>query len=124
VIHLDTSFLIHGLVRGSHEDSRIQEWLRAGESLGMSAIAWAEFFCGPLGEQESGLASRVIREVASFTAEDSVTAARLFNLSGRRRGTLIDCMIAATALRSKARLATSNPADFRRFVAAGLQLSD
>jgi predicted nucleic acid-binding protein len=123
VIHLDTSFLIHGLVSGSREDSRIQVWLRAGEPLGMSVIAWAEFFCGPLGEQQSVLASRVLRDVASFTMEDSALAARLFNLSGRRRGTFIDCMIAATAIRSKAALATSNPADFQRFLSEGLELA-
>ena len=47
VIHLDTSFLIRGLVHGSAEDRRLRDWLKKGETLGMSVIAWAEFLCGP-----------------------------------------------------------------------------
>jgi len=47
----------------------------------------------------------------------------LFNRAGRRRGSLLDCMIAAIALRAGAALATANQADFRRLRAAGLRLA-
>ncbi len=101
MIHLDTSFLIHGLVPGSPEDRALRKWLEGGESLGMSTVAWTEFLCGPLAEGQREIASRVVSQRVAFLEEDSVTSARLFNETGRRRGSLIDCMIAASALRAR-----------------------
>jgi predicted nucleic acid-binding protein len=120
MIHLDTSFLIVALVRGSRQDRKLREWLRAGESLGMSTIAWAGFLCGPVEGRHVELAARVVPQRLPFEEQDAAFAARLFNQSGRRRGSLVDCMIAATALRHEAHLATNNPSDFRRLEATGL----
>jgi len=78
--------------------------------------------CGPVRPQEIELVNRIIGEPAPFDAQDAITAANLFNQSGRRRGSLVDCMIAATALRRKASLATANGEDFRRLTAAELEL--
>jgi predicted nucleic acid-binding protein len=89
----------------------------------MSAVALAELLCGPLEASHLELISRVVSERAPFLEEDAVLAARLFNESGRRRGSLMDCIIAASALRAGASLATANARDFRRFAAAGLTLS-
>jgi predicted nucleic acid-binding protein len=124
VIHLDTSFLIRALASGSPEDGSLRRWLRAGEPLAMSAIAWAEFLCGPLSEEDRSLAVAVVSERVPFTAEDAGLAARLFNESGRRRGSLVDCMIAASALNARASLATANTPDFRRLAASGLVLAE
>jgi len=63
----------------------------------MSSIAWAEFLCGPVEKNDIALAGRIVPDRQSFTDEDAEAAARLFNISGRRRGTFIDCMIAAVA---------------------------
>ena len=122
MIHLDTSFLIDALAPDSQEDTRLREWIGANQPLGMSTVAWAEFLCGPVDEAALSVASVVVGRQTRFTEEMAVIAARLFNGSGRRRGTMVDCMIAATALAEQAAIATSNPDDFRRFEAFGLGL--
>ncbi|MCY4223093.1 MAG: PIN domain-containing protein [Thiotrichales bacterium] len=123
MIHLDTSFLIGALTRGSREDTRLREWIAANEPLGMSTVAWAEFLCGPVDETALSVALVVVGRQSRFTEEMATIAARLFNGSGRRRGTMVDCMIAATALAEEAAVATSNPDDFMRFEAFGLALA-
>jgi predicted nucleic acid-binding protein len=123
LIHLDTSFLIRAIVQGSKEDRRLREWLRGGESLAMSAAAWAEFLCGPLEPGQAELAEAVVLARVPFGEEEASLAAQMFNQAGRRRGTLVDCMIGATAVRAGVALATSNPADFQRFAPSGLTLA-
>ncbi len=115
IIHLDTSFLIRALSTPSPEDRELRRWIAGGCKLAMSCLAWAEFLCGPLDPRQLALAAAIVGEAEPLVAEDSVRAAELFNASGRRRGSFIDCMIAATAIRSGARLATANRADFKRF---------
>ena len=94
-----------------------------GETCRVSAVAWAEFLCGPLGTADLEFAIRVIGRPDDFTEDHAVIAARLFNQSGRRRGTFADCMVAAAALSEGASIATANPADFHRFEALGLTLA-
>jgi predicted nucleic acid-binding protein len=122
VIQLDTSFLIRALVRRSTHDRLLREWLGTGEQLGISATAWAEFLCGPVAPRQIELAARVVPHRLAFSEAEATVTADLFNGSGRRRGSLIDCMIAATAIRLDDPLATVNPDDFRRFEKAGLKL--
>jgi predicted nucleic acid-binding protein len=122
MIHLDTGFLIRALVRNSPEDIKLRSWLGSDTQLGMSSIAWAEFLCGPVEKNDVTLAARIVPDRQSFNDQDAALAARLFNFSGRRRGTFIDCMIAAVALGVGASLATTNPDDFRRLQPTGLQI--
>jgi len=119
MIHLDTGFLIGALRRGSAEDRRLREWLARSQAIGISVVGWTEFLCGPVDAHDVELAARVVDEPVALLPGDAGMAAKLFNLAGRRRGSSNDCMIAATALRADASVATTNLADFRRFEPAG-----
>lgn len=123
MIHLDTSFLIRALLSGSPEDVALRAWLRNGLPVCASAVVWTELLCGPLTKRQADLAALVIGEPIPFGREDAALAASLFNAAGRRRGSLVDCMVAAVAIRGKAALATANEADFARFVPHGLRLA-
>ncbi len=121
MIHLDTSFLIRMLEPRSPE-ARFVETADSDELMLVSAVAWAEFLCGPLTPDDKDLALAALDGQRDCTVGDAAVAARLFNVSGRRRGSLPDCLIAAAAMQDGARLATANPRDFRRFEASGLTL--
>ena len=122
MIHLDTSFLIRALQPGSPQDQKLRSWIAEGQTLGISAVAWTEFLCGPISLFDMSLVTRVAGQRRDFSAEHAAIAARLFNESGRRRGSLTDCMIAATAIADKAAIATANESDFRQFEGFGLTL--
>jgi predicted nucleic acid-binding protein len=123
LIHLDTSFLIRALLPGSREDATLRAWLRRGLAIGASAVVWAELLCGPLSPAQGELALLVVGEPAPFGRDDAALSASLFNASGRRRGSLVDCMVAAAAIRADAALATANEADFARLLPHGLRLA-
>lgn len=123
MIHLDTNFLIGALVAGSRQDQRLRGWLAQGIAVGISSASWAEFLCGPVDEETIELANQILSPAEPFLADDAPVAARLFGLGGRRRGSLVDCMIAAMAIRVGAELATVNVSDFRRLEAGGLRLA-
>ena len=120
MIHLDTSFLIRGSVSGSTEDRALRGWVGAQEALGVSTIAWAEFLCGPYERSSLEFLINVIDRHVDFTSAHAEIAAHLFNQSGRRRGSQMDCMIAATAIAENAPIATTNERDFRQFESEGL----
>ena len=122
-IHLDTNYLIY-YASGGRDDvvEHVEAWLREGRSIHVSAMAWAEFQCGPLTVREHDLAHDMIHGVLPITLETGNLAGRLFAMSGRRPRSPADCLIAACAIQAQASLATSNHADFEPFVAHGLVL--
>jgi predicted nucleic acid-binding protein len=123
MIHLDTNFLIAALKIGSAESKKLDQWLTFKESLGISAVAWAEFRCGPLSPNDEAISKQMFPAIEPFSEQDGEQAARLFNQTGRRSRSLSDCMIAAVAIRCGAKLATINQADFQRFAQHGLLLA-
>jgi len=122
-IQLDTSFLIRALVSDSTESRALRNWLRSGQVVSISTLVWGEFLCGPLEDGVEELAGRVVRRHVSLGTDQAAAAARLFNETGRRRGSFQDCVVAATAMIAGAQLATSDLGDFERFGALGLELA-
>ena len=122
-IHLDTCFLIRALVPGTEPDLRLRQWLREGQRLCMDSIAWTEFLCGPLTPEELVLAEQIVPVRIEYSEQDARRAADFFNATGRRRGSLANCMIAASAREQGAALATTNLQDFKRFEDFGLRLA-
>lgn len=123
MIHLDTNFLVDATVPGSLAHADFRAWSAAGESFGVSTIAWAEYLCGPLDPQAEAMAKQIFPSAESLLTSDSVMAAELFNKTGRRSRSLADCLIAAVAIRCGAKLATVNTGDFQAFVQYGLALA-
>lgn len=123
MIHLDTNFLVRSLINGTPEQGAVDRWETGAMRLEVCAPAWAEFLCGPVSAREVAAATALIGPPLLFAGADAELAAELFNLGGRRRGSLVDCMVAAVAIHRGAELATANTADFRRFTARGLRLA-
>jgi predicted nucleic acid-binding protein len=123
VIHFDTNFLIQVTVAGSAAHERFRAWAATDEMLTVSSIAWAEFLCGPLDATAESMARQVFPNPEPFLSVDAALAANLFNQTGRRSRSLADCMIAAVAIRSGAKLATMNTADFQPLIKHGLTLA-
>jgi len=122
MIHLDTSFLIRSLLPGTPQGEALDRWIASGDAVGISSVAWCEFMCGPVAADGIAFALTLLGSPVPFLPDDAAVAATLFNESGRRRGSLPDCMIAAVARRAGVALATCNPDDFRRFAPPGIVL--
>ena len=123
MIHLDTNLMIDLVTTGSPHVAVIRKWLEQGEDLGCSAVAWSEFCNGPHSKAQKDAVYNVLdKQVIDFSCEMAEQASRLFHYTGRKRGSHSDCMIAATALVHRVKIATRNIADFEKFVPYGLQL--
>jgi predicted nucleic acid-binding protein len=123
MIHFDTNFLIQATVAGSPAHLQFRGWASTQEILAISSIVWAEFLCGPLDAKGESLARQIFPSPEPFLSADAALAANLFNQTGRRSRSLADCMIAAVAIRSGAKLATINTTDFQPFNKHGLVLA-
>ena len=63
MIHLDTNYLIRSLVAGTQQAAQLDSWIQSGEAISISAMAWAEFLCGPLAPGQSSAALTIIGTV-------------------------------------------------------------
>jgi predicted nucleic acid-binding protein len=78
MIHLDTNFLIQALVPSSEAEAKLQTWKKDGEALAISSIAWCEFLCGPLTQNDKTLAQMLFPAPEPFLPSDAHKAAELF----------------------------------------------
>jgi predicted nucleic acid-binding protein len=123
VVELDSNFLVAVLDAGSSQSEMFHTWTHQGVRIQISAIAWSEYLCGPLDAAVVPLARKLVNSVEAFTERDAELASELFDGTGRRSRSHVDCMIAAHAIRRGAALATSNIRDFRPFERFALKLA-
>ena len=122
MIQLDTNILVDLVTAHSGQSATVRDWLRCGERMAVSAVAWSEFCNGPhTREQKNALRAILSGGVLPFTEQQAEQASRLFHYTGRRHGSHADCMIAACAILNGQPLASRNLADFQRFVPHGLK---
>lgn len=119
---LDTNYLIALGQQGSAAARQVERWIVQGQPLWVSAIAWAEYLCGPLTAAEEEDCAAVLHGIQPVDATIATLGASLFNATGRRSRSLPDCLIAATAILAQEPLATLNRADFEPFIPFGLTL--
>ena len=100
------------------------ECLIAGEPLHVSALAWAEYLCGPLKAGEEGRCLTILDRVEPVDASTAALAAHLFNATGLRARSMGDCVTAAAAILANEPLATENTSNFEPFVPHGLIIAD
>jgi predicted nucleic acid-binding protein len=119
-VHLDTNYLIAS-AGGASTDlvTRVEEWILEDRNFCCSAMAWAEFLCGPVLPEEIAAMDALLHAVLPVTPELAGEGASLFRATGRRSRSLADCIIAATAMREGVPLATLNQTDFLPFVPHG-----
>ena len=84
MIHLDTNFLIDALLPGSAQEAQLVGWLGAGETLGISVIAWGEFLCEPLSPAAEAFARRLFPEAEALERTDAEKAAELLKMFARK----------------------------------------
>ena len=122
MICLDTNCLIRALIPGTPDAKRVEAWLASGEKIILPTVAWYEFLCGCTDEEEQLAQALLTGGLQPFGDREARIAARCFRSVKTPRHLRVDAMIAGTAMAANARLATNNRADFKPFVAHGLQL--
>jgi predicted nucleic acid-binding protein len=122
MICLDTSCLIRALIPGTADARNVERWIRSEEALILPTVAWYEFLCGCIVEEEQLALSILTGGLRDFGDSEARLASQMFRELRKPRYLRVDAMIAATAITSDARLATNNRADFEPFVPHGLEL--
>ena len=123
MIHLDTGMLIAMVKVADTHHATARKLATGSHHFSTDAVAWMEFHSRPVPPALT-LALKVLLDggIIPFDEATAAFAGSLFHLTGAKRRTRMDAMIAATAILAGAELATTNPADFQAFIAHGLKL--
>jgi len=123
MIHLDANLLIAAANAGDPHAPVVARLLNRRLPLATSACAWTEYRSRPVDPvQDKVLRQTLTGGIVPFDENTATLAGELFHLTGSKRRTRLDTMIAATAIQAGAELATVNPDDFACFVLHGLKL--
>lgn len=123
MIHLDANLLVALVSRFDVHHGTAARIISGPGPFGTSSVAWMEFLSRPVHPRDSfALKSLLNGGVAFFDETTATLAGELYHLTGSKRRTRLDTMIAATAINAGAELATVNEDDFAAFVPHGLRL--
>ena len=123
MILVDTTFMIDALHPGTRSNRVVSNWLLAEETVNVPALVWTELMIGDLPQPTRDELHSLFPSPEPLFAADATKAAELFVRTGKRPGTLRECLIAAVCLRVRARLATLAIQNFNHFESFGLVLA-
>jgi predicted nucleic acid-binding protein len=123
VIHLNTNMLIDPVTSQSAQVIMVHRWVKNQIPLEVSVITWSEFFNSPHTEEQKNAVHAVSRGgIQPFTQVQAEFASRLFHMTGCKRGSHVDCVIAAAASCNHHPVATRHIAEFERFIPYGIKV--
>ena len=123
MIHLDANVLIAMAKVTDAHHAAARAFAAKPHAFSTSAVAWMEFLSRPVPPACTlALQGILTGGILPFDQSTAALAGELFHLSGAKRRTRLDCMIAAAAILADAQLATTNPDDFTPFIPLGLKL--
>ena len=123
MIHLDANILIAATNPDDLHAAVADRIMEATGPFGTSACAWTEYRSRPVDPiRDKVLRQMITGGILPFDEATAVLAGELYHLTGSKRRTRLDTMIAATAILAGAELATVDPDDFTVFLAHGLKL--
>ncbi len=123
MIHLDANLLIGFVYRSDVHHGTASRIISGPGPFGTSSVAWMELHSKPVHPRDSKAVMALLAGgITPFDEATATLAGELFHLTGSKRRTRLDTMIAATAIVAGVELATVNGDDFAAFVPHGLKL--
>ena len=101
MICLGTDYFIRALIRQTKEALAVEQWLHGNESLCIPAVAWFEFLCGSIAEDEQLALALLDGGILPFGESEAQSAAAVFRSLEKPRRLRVDAIIAAIAIQTR-----------------------